>query len=330
MTSLAIEYKRWDISMQILQWLLSKSNKKYEIRNVYERYLLNSANISTDDAVFTIKPLDHFIYKNMIRELQEKQIVSNKKKAIKIAKHVQYCVNKFFELPTKKAPKIIKKKNLFICGNFSRKISINRLSKWQDISKKVIMKMLLRYSSMALGGQQWHVPSKWYKWIIEKYDADIEGFASPLNSQLVLYKKNPKFGSLFIDTDKPFGSIGNIFDVDSKLLRGKTMVNNPPFVLEIMDKLCKYQHKLLAKIKLRIILIVPEWRDTYYYKKSMKSKYLVCDEYLSPNNYYYETESNSGKKIRIIARFGSHVFVLSSFPNESPKKYKDITKYFKL
>lgn len=323
-TSLDIEYKRWKITNYTLRKILSKTNNKYEMSKIYERYLLNSCNIADVEHVYVQKPLDHFLYKNIIYEITSIKI-GDKKFANKIAKYIKNSVDYFFNSKTKKAPKIHQHNNMFICGKFKMKIPSERLAKFPK-NKEIIMLMMLRYKSMAIGSQQWALPLQWYRYLVKKYNADIEGFASPLNSRFILIKDNPRFCSLHLDTDAPFGSIGNIFKLKSNDIKNKTMINNPPYVLEIMNKLSKIQESWLSKVPVRIIMTVSSWTDAEYFINSKKSKYLIYDEELPKYKHFYETIKH-GKKEKIIAKFPSHFFVFSSMKNDNSKKYKKMSRF---
>lgn len=101
--------------------------------------------------------------------------------------------------------------------------------------------MLLRYR-LLLGekgynqGPQAAVPPSVMAALHRAFEVRAEGFASPLNAQLPLY------GSLFPDTDRPFGSVGSFFDAD--ILSGHVEVN-PPFDAVVLERM---ERKLLESL----------------------------------------------------------------------------------
>ena len=185
--------------------------------------------------------------------------------------------------------------------------------------------MILRYSSMLIGSQNWNIPYNVYKILVDKYKITIEGFSSPINSQIMYFGKDKQFGSLFIDTDKIFGSIGNIFDQN---LVGKCFTLNPPYVLDVMDKCADKAIETIDTAKKNnkptfIFLTVANWIGAYYYEKLKKhklSKHIILEKY----KHYYENSNDDDNKI--IAKFDSSIFILSYGYNY--ENYDDIIKAF--
>ena len=112
------------------------------------------------------------------------------------------------------------------------------------------------------------------------------------NSQIIKFGKH-KFGSLFKDVDKVFGSIGNIFEQN---LVGKISTLNPPFVIDIMDDAVDKAIETMNQAKkdnipTTIFMIVPNWIDAEYYKKldEIKEKTKIL---LTKYTYYYDINWN--------------------------------------
>lgn len=101
--------------------------------------------------------------------------------------------------------------------------------------------VLMRYG-LLLGdkgynqGPQAAIPPSVMAALHGAFDVTAEAFASPLNAQLPLY------GSLFPDTDAPFGSLGSFFDVD--FTAGHVEVN-PPFDAVVIERM---RRRLLAAL----------------------------------------------------------------------------------
>lgn len=222
--------------------------------------------------------------------------------------------------------KIIKEDCVFTYKDYSYNIPAERLAKYPN-DNKIIMRMLLRYASIISTSQQWNLPHKWYEDMVNSFNATIEGFASPLNSQLMIImpKGEAKFCSLFPDTDEPFGSLGSIFELNSKTINDKVIINNPPYVLEIMNKLMKVQMKWLEIIPITIIMSVPAWKDAEYFHQAINNKYLVYEEEMKSNQHYYET-IKEGEVVKITARFPSYMFM---FSNKDVNNVKKMTKMWR-
>lgn len=340
--SLDKEYSRWKTVMRlksIFEKLNPDGRKQYESLNILERFLLNSANHKTKskkDAIF-VNPKDKsgkYLFENMESELKNKHIASDEEIKDVLAS-VSDIVTKFLRSPSSHSaekPAIVNKGTI-VFKDFRLTLSKKRLdilfSKFSDIhgdsenALDYIAVMIMRYQCILPRGQHWNIPGAWYKNMYDNYDVRIEGFASPINSQLleVEYEtQNPKspvsFCSLFYDTDKHFGSLGSAFDLKPADVKGKSLTMNPPYVLEIMDSTSKLIQRLLANSKTRIIFNVPDWTDTEYYSQSMNSKFLKFEAKLEPGEHYHEN-TNYPDKPAIIAKFPSHVFVFDSRDNSN-------------
>jgi hypothetical protein len=166
-------------------------------------------------------------------------------------------------------------------------------------------------------GQQWSIPAAVYKVLHDQYGATIEGFASPLNSQMLML--GGQYCSLY-DGDKIFGSLGNFFDYD---LRGKTSVINPPFILDILNKAAEKCITAASDTESQttMFIITPAWTDAEYFTTLSASKYLRARLDLLPAEYYFESNN-----MPIIANFASTIFVISSHLQE--QEYDDILDAF--
>lgn len=199
--------------------------------------------------------------------------------------------------------------------------------------------MFLRYSTLINRGQQWALPQDQFYHLSKKYGVNYEGFASPLNSGL--YLTGGKFCSLFKDTDKIFGSVGNFFDqalyadhVDSIVITNinnerknnkiKHWVVNPPFIVSILDET---SDKILNDLEvaselcigIMVVYIMPSWTDFEGYIKIQNSKFLKHTQNLEKKKHFYE---HMGK--RNIVNSKSTMFVLDTYNEETD--YSDIAK----
>lgn len=202
---------------------------------------------------------------------------------------------------------------------------------------EAIARMLMRYSSIASGGQHWNIPYAVYQRLVEAHGLAVEGFASPVNSQTMRWRHKADshlrvahptgFCSLFPDVDKPFGSLGSHFDYD---FAGTTSTIFPPGTLDIMDTVVRRCVKTLDRAAVagtptRMFFEMPDWTDTYYFRELSTSKYLEASFQLRSNEYYFEN-SNDGDTV-IPARFPSSFFVLST--GYAPADYSDVQRAFR-
>jgi len=167
--------------------------------------------------------------------------------------------------------------------------------------------------------------------------ARYEAFASPLNTRITvglaaphpaqglaspnptrgLASSNPAsakrpgaFCSLFPETDKPFGSIGNFFDIDLQELHKSNKAIwcfNPPFVEDIMERgIKKFTTSLAEGVQIQIFGILPHWEDSPAVMHVKESKYLKSIKLLKAGTYHFESDK------KIIAKFDCIEFILSS------------------
>jgi hypothetical protein len=200
--------------------------------------------------------------------------------------------------------------SIFYYGKFLRHIPQERVNVLLKLGTlEQILIMVMRYSFISVrGSQQWACPRKLYENLIKYYDIQIEGFASPLNSQMMMIHHSQPFShpfshsfspqgeketgeketdnekknycSLFPDTDSVFGSLGSFFDQD---FRGKRVFINPPFHPRfIMD----VYRKIMSEPDAVYLAVLPEWPKEEGYIKFLKSaRYSFTYD---QKNHYYE------------------------------------------
>jgi hypothetical protein len=317
-TKLAIEWSRYGAVKQIIAIDIGRGNKK-EYLNIIERLLLSMANLPADnyaDVIFKKLSLEHKTYALAIEELHAKQIDTN------LINQIKNIIDDFLE--NKIGKKLICPDygydgyGHYYCGDYSRTIDGNRdlllIKKLAGDKmywfKILIIICLLRYECILSLGQHWNFPYVWYEYLYDNYNLRFEGFASPFNSQLLIAEKNISGGainycSLFYDTDRYFGSLGNIFDLDmTKLPRSAdnrlTIAVNPPYVIEIIDAMLKLFDKWLStNDKLTIFTGVPGWHDAEFMTNLSNHKYKIYEKELFQGQYYYEISNNTSvPKIR--------------------------------
>lgn len=344
------EYARWQMVNNIsynLEQLTPAPKKKYEILNIFERYLLNSANLARidvdnhNDAIFVNVPITHYIYSNMIREIVDKKIAYHAHAKKMVQTVVKARVDTYIENMREASAEhpdcsishtrgngecCYRYKKFNATLSYERSDALHAIAEHNGISNSgdrdyYILVMLIRYSCLLQRGQQWNLPRAWYKAMYNKYGSFIELFASPLNSQSLLERSNDhldfsnensiRYGSLFPDTDAIFGSIGSAFDLKVDDVEGQVVIANPPYVLEVMDRVGDMIQRWLSEVDTTVILNVPDWTDADYHKESMISPYLVFECCMEANEYYYENSLEVPVK-RIVAVFPSHLFVFTS------------------
>ena len=339
------EYNRYVIVQKIYR--IGTGSNKYknnEWANILERFLNSMANIKTNriDQIFVHENMAKAIYNKMENELKDKRIDNYHRIVSEIKKMIdEYLNNKYRPI---NIVEYGQHDNRFYCNDFSKKIDntrvislLNRIGQVQKLQyyELIILILLLRYEGIFTKGQNWNFPFKWYDYIYQNYNVRLEGFASPLNSQLLLAGYDTKFCSLFKDTDNIFGSLGNLFDFDIEkyvLSMDNKRISiglNPPYIVSIIDKMLDMIDIWFAKVKeLRIFVGVPYWQDADFIKRLENHKYLKFKKVLGPHEYYYE-DSTEEHVPKIYVNKEYETFVLSNFAKDrSEPNYESILQYF--
>jgi hypothetical protein len=162
-----------------------------------------------------------------------------------------------------------------------------------------ILKMILRYSLFDMSNQQWSIGVNLYDMISAEMEIGFEMFASPLNFNMNM------FCSLFLDTDKTFGSVGSFYNLSMEKLLNMNMRGvfyNPPYLPILMEKTSKICLNILEKMNaidndFTIVSFLPNWIDASYIQDFLASKYLVFSQSVSRGDYVLH-EKDKGKLIK--------------------------------
>lgn len=312
-STLEQEYHRWltiSTLMREFERLGRTQKASYEALNILERWILSIANEKKDgDAILNPNVAKLSATEKCTKELIEKKLL-RPADAKKFMARMIGLIMDYFAHPSKEEEGTVEiKGNVVKYKNFSCEISAKRLELLRERASDVeIATMVLRYACLVTRGQQWNIPSSVFAGLVEKFNVDLEGFASPLNSQLMKHKRS--FCSLFTDTDSVFGSIGPFFDQD---LVGHRSIINPPYVEPLMDRMAE---KCLADCTRAekegkdtlMIFTVPVWKDAKYFTSLTKSKYCCYSKEHAPGTYSYEDSNNGDKKVE--TRFATQSIVL--------------------
>lgn len=311
--SLNKEYVRY-LYVREMETFLTKNVSRdqviYEVLNALERWLLALANSPGNyDAIFKVQHLEVNAEPNtkFLEELNDKRIPL----ADALVNGCISLVNSFNALttfPDTETPVI--QDNTIRIGTYTRILSQDRMDLLLTKGTKYdIAAMCLRYSCLLPRGQQWNIPIIIYQEMVNKYGIEIEGFASPINSQIIRVNPDLKFCSLFPDTDAIFGSIGQFFD--QKFDNVKVMAN-PPYVLSIMNTMADFIAQTFNRAhNLFFVITLPAWTDAdaYFYHTLKTNPYTKRIIELSINNHYYVDSNNEEKKI--LAKFNSLIIIMS-------------------
>lgn len=310
----------------------------YEAKNILERWLMGLGNIprrhTNEDAIFSLAKLEDSLpqTKKMLAELNEKKISRPDQRLQEIL-----AIGKIYLSLTNYpplSPPIIDE-NTVIVEKYTRQLPEDRLRLLIDRAdyyirhnnlstspEQLIASMAIRYSCL-LPGHQGTVPLPIYQYMVDRYKVTIEGFASPLNSQIIRLDNNKlKFCSLFLDTDAPFGSIGNFFTTD---FFSHTVFANPPQIPELLNRMAIRINELCSDAtkegkSIRFFVIIPIETDAEHYIQLTSSPYKVFDLKLDAGTYYYENGDE-----QIVAKSNTQLLGIAV---NVPDTYTDLTKYY--
>ena len=206
-----------------------RTRNQYEFKNIIDRYLINIFN-----------GIDG--YSKAREECVEKSLDPTQ---IDTATNI---LNKY-----SKNPSSLKLNNSVSINayNFLKSKYPNRLESEYIITT-------INYCALGFGGQQWALNSKSIQ-ILQNNGINIEAFASPFNNRFTQYC------SIF-ESDKPFNSLGNFFNLDLSDSSEFNVYANPPFVPSILEKTVS-----VLKNCNTVVLITPTWTDADWYKSLIES-----------------------------------------------------------
>ena len=318
------EYKINKYKENILNSIKIDVCKKYEFTNALERLFISLLQTNTFPSRLEY---DNIYVEKFIKELTEKYIY--KKNIINIINIINNCYEEFDKLVKYKDfiihttginPEIdydkgyVKYLDLIIYLPICRLLILkNILYKKKFLTTNYINNFIcltvIKYDNILNRGNQWRINMDFYNNLYKKYKIDIEGFASPLNA--VFIDRGIPFCSIY-KSDYIFGSIGNFFNLSIDNIKNKTISINPPFIESILNNISDIVLNWINKTKVRLLIIVPCWQDSYFYKSLIESKQLKIHKVY--NKQTLPIEHVKDKYIKVINNnFVISFFMLSNF-----------------
>jgi hypothetical protein len=290
---------------------LTKIEASYEALNIYERWLIGAANDyqETDqDYIFDKRKVErsHPITIKMSEELKEKGLP-------------QSILDEFLKLSEEwlTSTNDIKHVDIHMISNVMKLVSSNGIIFLYTFPQEVLLALLkrgtveqlacvcLRYACILQQAQQWAKTNEIYRILVHDFGASLEGFASPLNSRIILQSETANFCSLFPDVDTPFGSVGSFFEQD---LVGKVATVNPPYLGSVFDD-------ILTRIKLNVQKAIET-------NQPMLLTIGVSDWLDHPLLIYLE--NSEYLKYKYVLKRGEYTFVDTKFDSYVPTTFANI------
>lgn len=309
MYDLCIEYNRLRTVHKIRKILTEglEKRQKYKVSNSLERWLIMCAeDPDMEDFLFSTAKIDtnNYNYQKMKAEIAKKGIEDHEERLSKVREVIEI----FLRNPKGwiKDVRYYVDFNTLHIERFRKNFPPARLGLLLTLaSLEEIVVMVLRYCCLLPRGQQWSVPTNIYRFFIEKYGVTIEGFASPINSQIIAIDRNLHFCSIFYDVDRPFGSLGSFFDQD---FNNKRVIINPPYIEPLLQNLALFLEINLQKYESFLgIVYSPRWDDAGYYRKlqELSSQVILLER---GKHHYIDTNNN---EVKVQTCFNSTIFVIA-------------------
>lgn len=301
-----------------------------EYLNILERLLLTLANEPIDgDAIFSAAKLkdNHPAVKKMFGELADKRlprslgtrILADSRTWLKTKNNVTNVrvqfINKIFKL----TPNVGK---VFVYA-FPDNLLIKLLRRG---SAEQLACVCLRYACILQQAQQWANSDVFYNILVNDLGASIEGFASPLNTRILLQSDTAQFCSLFPDVDAPFGSIGSFFEQD---YTGKTISVCPPYTGQIFDQILattkeQIESAIQNKTTIRMIFGIADWPDIPLVEFLERSEHTKYKKIVKRGDYaFFDTKTGSA----IVTSFSNRYYVID-IGNDTTNYKKMFDDYF--
>lgn len=283
-----------------------------------------------------------YYFTKMINEYNEKKIIINPEKNLLILKAISNSNKQFANIQINLQKKLLIRDdkvnidtneeniNKDIICSLTLKSDDYIIVKYRDYSKTLNLKryyqliknydrpypydmirMLLRYAIFDMSNQQWSIGKNLYDDISEIFNISFEMFASPLNFNMNM------FCSIFLDTDRMFGSLGSFYNLTVERMLNQNIKGvffNPPYLpilmsnctkqcINILDEMCK------LNVDFTIVSFLPNWSDADYIRTFLSSKYVVIHKVVNKGAYVLH-EKDKGKIIN--GTFDLLVIVLNS------------------
>lgn len=216
---------------------------------------------------------------------------------------------------------------------YTKMINLNRYSRLVKSHEQSfpydIIRMILRYTMFDMSNQQWSIGNNLYENIGQLFDISFEMFASPLNFNMNI------FCSLFLDTDKIFGSVGSFYNLKiSDLIKQniKGVFFNPPYLPILMSNTTKICMNILNEMDKRqldftVVSFLPEWSDADYIQQFIGCRYTMFHKIINKGDYVLH-EKDRGKIIK--GTFDLIIIVMNSRKIDmNPERIESLTTSFK-
>jgi len=254
---------------------------------LFENWLItlaNDANPGQADPIFSLEALDpsYPATAKQIQQLSKERL--QYPDIVGLFEKLKVLVSTYLQNPlASPPPQIIRDGNILTIGDYgtesrpgyspyTRQFPDGRLDILLEKANLVaVAAMTMREACLMPRGRQYTQPLAVTKYYVEKCGINLEGFATPINAQILTVDPNLWFCSLFPDTDGPFGSLGSFFHSNFSTAR---MTIYPPFIEAVVNNTARHLAEMFENgTELFAIITVPDWTDAEYYPILIKSKF---------------------------------------------------------
>lgn len=275
-------------------------------------YILLAPNqsLSPGDIVYHYSfDLEYPPNKFLLEEISGSGLAKSRHWVVKFIHRVNALIRKYYQLSMQQQAKVCMTIYAISYKQFYKKYKFNQYPSWIHVGRSDILRMLLRYESIRYHASTLCIPEKVWSILTSEFDVWLEGFASPIDTQIMKFGHSTRFFcSIFPDTDRPFGSIGNFFN--ARMNNGSIMAHPPVCLAEDaaarVIQCCIEAAKSDEEIRFFFFAALEEipQLDT--------SEFLVYKHVMQPQTYYYESCSDSGQKYKTVGETALGFWVLEA------------------
>lgn len=320
---IARSYQEWSLSKELLRILLDNVPKDPRSQNLavkaFERWLINMTALPCRECdtewspIFKIGLITEPNNAKFVDEMMSDSLFSTRSEATELVTKMLGNISiRLRDPPQPEAESRCDQKKVEY-KDFKASVDSVRVARFiNEHECSAVIRMLMRYDSLAGGGRQLGLQKEVFDILYSKFGVRNEGFASPLNSKMIDYPGGSYY-SAFPDTDAEFGSKGDFFASPLSTDAGGWQVN-PPFTEDILLRATKHVLEGLVQAHKRnrpmlVFFVSPSWRDAEFYRLLSTSDFKKKEIVLESGKYHYETPAGE----KVVAPFPSIHFLLANY-----------------
>ena len=309
------DYQRYRLSKEISTLAVKMfSNEIFPILSEYVYLLTASTHCDKlGDIIYRYSfDLDFPTNKFLLDEIMKSGLSKKRHWVIKFIHRLNALIRKYYQQSMQQPAKVCMTIYAISYKQFYKKFRFKYYPTWIHVNRQDILRMLLRYESIRYFASTVCIPEKVWGVLTNDFNVWLEGFASPIDTQIMKFGQSARyFCSLFPDTDRVFGSIGNFFN--ARMNSGSIMAHPPRHLID--DTVARILQCCVEAAKTGQELRFFFFAERDYIQQLDVSEFLVYKYTMPAGTYYYNSCSDSGQKYKNIgtATLGFWVLEVNMF-----------------